>query len=83
MESVQNVFKMITVRSGKAFKANDWTEMELKVLKADREFKRKAGFSNQDDRLPKMFYEESLQPHNKVVVIIDEEMDTTFDFLLN
>jgi len=27
-----------------------------------------------------MFYEEPLPPHNKVVVISDEEMDQTFDF---
>ena len=54
--------------------------MGLKVLKAEREFNRKAGFGNQDDRLPKMFYEEPLPPHNKVVVIGDEEMDATFDF---
>jgi hypothetical protein len=29
---------------------------------------------------PKMFYQEPLPPHNKVVVISDEEMDTTFNF---
>jgi len=27
-----------------------------------------------------MFYEEPLPPHNKVVVISDQEMDTTFNF---
>lgn len=60
--------------------AGDWTGMGLKVLKAERAFNRKAGFSNQADRLPRMFYEEPLPPHNKVVAINDEEVDTTFDF---
>jgi len=52
----------------------------VRVLKAEREFNRKAGFTNQDDRLPRFFYEEPLPPHNKVFVISDEEIDSTFDF---
>ena len=43
-------------------------------------FNRNAGFTSKDDRLPKMFYEEPLPPTNKVVVISDEQMDSTFDF---
>jgi aldehyde:ferredoxin oxidoreductase len=52
----------------------------VRILKAEREFNRKAGFTNKDDRLAKMFYEEPLPPHNKTVLISDEEMDSTFDF---
>jgi aldehyde:ferredoxin oxidoreductase len=54
--------------------------MGLKVLKAEREFNRNAGFSNKDDRLPRFFYQEPLSPHNVVVQISDEDMDKTFDF---
>jgi len=79
-EGIQNVFKMITAKSGKPFGEDDWPQLGLKVLKAEREFNRRAGFTSKDDRLPKMFYEEPLPPLNKVVVISDEEMDTTFDF---
>ena len=79
-EGIQNVFKMISAKSGKPFGEGDWQELGLKVLKAEREFNRRAGFTNRDDRLPKMFYQEPLPPHNKVVVITDKEMDTTFDF---
>ena len=39
-----------------------------------------AGFTDKDDRLPKMFYEEPLPPTNKVVIISDAQMDSTFDF---
>ncbi len=49
-------------------------------IKTEREFNRRAGFTNKDDRLPRMFYEEPLPPFNKVVVISDMQMDTTFDF---
>jgi aldehyde:ferredoxin oxidoreductase len=54
--------------------------MGVRVLKAEREFNRKAGFTNADDRLPKFFSQEPLPPHNTVFVISDEELDGTFDF---
>jgi aldehyde:ferredoxin oxidoreductase len=56
------------------------TEMGLKVLKAERQFNSRAGFTNKDDRLPRFFYEEPLPPHNVVVKISDEQMDKTFNF---
>jgi aldehyde:ferredoxin oxidoreductase len=79
-EGIENVYKMVAAKMGKSFGQDDWHALGLRVLKAEREFNRKAGFTNADDRLPKMFYEEPLPPHNKVVVISDEEMDKTFDF---
>jgi aldehyde:ferredoxin oxidoreductase len=77
---LDNVCKMVAAKSGKSFGEDDWTELGTRILKAEREFNRNAGFTNKDDRLPKMFYEEPLPPHNKVVVVSDEEMDKTFDF---
>jgi aldehyde:ferredoxin oxidoreductase len=77
---LDTVCKMIAAKSGKPFSEADWTELGTRILKAEREFNRNAGFTNKDDRLPKMFYEEPLPPHNKVVVISDAEMDETFDF---
>ena len=77
---MENVFKMISAKSGQPFTETDWTDLGLRVLKTEREFNRKAGFTNKDDRLPAMFYKEPLPPHNAVVLVSDEEMDTTFDF---
>jgi aldehyde:ferredoxin oxidoreductase len=54
--------------------------MGMRVLKAEKEFNRRAGFTNEDDRLPSFYYEEPLPPHNTVFVISDEELDSTFDF---
>lgn len=79
-EGIENVYRMVAAKSGLPFSEADWTELGLRVLKAEREFNRKAGFTNKDDRLPKMFYKEPLPPHNAVVLVSDEEMDTTFDF---
>jgi aldehyde:ferredoxin oxidoreductase len=79
-EGIANVYKMVAAKSGKPFGAQDWTALGVSVLKAELEFNRKAGFTRKDDRLPKMFYEEPLPPTNKVVIITDEMMDSTFDF---
>jgi aldehyde:ferredoxin oxidoreductase len=54
--------------------------MGIRVLKAEKEFNRKAGFTSEDDRLPSFYYTEPLPPHDTVFVISDAEMDTTFDF---
>jgi aldehyde:ferredoxin oxidoreductase len=49
-------------------------------LKAERAFKRHAGFSNKHDRLPRFFYKEPLSPRKVAVQISDEDMGKTFDF---
>jgi len=77
---LDNVCKMVAAKLGQPFSEDDWTSLGNRILKAEREFNRNAGFTNKDDRLPKMFYEEPLPPHNKVVIISDEDMDRTFDF---
>lgn len=79
-DGMANLVKMISAKSGEPFTEEDWTDLGLRVLKAERGFNRKAGLTNKDDRLPAMFYKEPLSPHNAVVLISDEEMDTTFEF---
>jgi aldehyde:ferredoxin oxidoreductase len=79
-EGIANVYKMMAAKSGKPFSAEDWKALGTRVLKAERAFNRNAGFTSKDDRLPKMFYEEPLPPTGKVVIISDEQMDSTFDF---
>jgi len=79
-EGIALVYAMIAAKSGQPFGEADWTDLGVKVLKVEREFNRNAGFTNKDDRLPEMFYKEPLPPHNAVVKISQEEMDTTFDF---
>jgi aldehyde:ferredoxin oxidoreductase len=69
---------MMSARSGQAFTGDDWTKLGERVIRAELEFNRKAGFTNKDDRLPPMFYNEPLPPYNVVVKVSDEEMDSTF-----
>ena len=79
-EGIATVYRMVAAKSGKSFSENAWRELGLRVLKAERDFNRRAGFTPADDRLPRMFYEEPLPPHNKVVIISDADMEKTFDF---
>jgi aldehyde:ferredoxin oxidoreductase len=72
--------RMISAKLGRPFDSADWQALGRRVLTAERDFNRRAGFTNRDDRLPRMFYEEPLPPHNTVVVISDAQMDETFDF---
>lgn len=75
-----NVCSMIAAKMGKPFSEADWHALGKCILKAEISFNRKAGFTAEDDRLPKMYYEEPLPPLNRVVEISNEEMDQTFDF---
>ncbi len=45
------------------------------VLKIEKEFNVRAGFTQKDDRLPEFFYNEPLPPHNVVFDVSDEELD--------
>ena len=79
-EGNEALMQMISAKFGRPYSEQDWQELGLLVLKAERDFNRRAGFTQKDDRLAGMFYEEPLPPHNRVVLVTDEDMDATFDF---
>ena len=74
------LLKMINAKLGTQMGADDIPALGIRVLKAELEFNRNAGFTNKDDRLAKFFYEEPLPPHNKVFAVTDEDLDNTLDF---
>ena len=49
------------------------------TIKMEREFNRRAGFTKEDDRLPKWMTEQPLPPHNAVFDVSDEVLDHIFD----
>jgi aldehyde:ferredoxin oxidoreductase len=79
-EGGEAFLKVINAKFGTQLGPDDIPGMGIRVLKEEREFNRRAGFTNQDDRLPRFYYEEPLPPHNTVFAISDEEIDSTFDF---
>ncbi len=50
------------------------------ILRKERDFNVRAGFTAADDRLPDFFAEEPLPPHNTVFDVSHDELDTIFDF---
>jgi aldehyde:ferredoxin oxidoreductase len=72
--------KALTARLGKSMGDEDMNNLGILILQAEREFNRKAGLTEKDDRLPKFFYEEPLPPHNKVFLLSEQELDRTLDF---
>jgi len=74
----QALMTMINAKFGTELTEADKRALGIRVLQAEREFNQRAGFTNADDRLAKFFYEEPLPPHDTVVVVSDEDMDSTF-----
>lgn len=79
-EGFEAFAKVVSAKLGTPFGADDFHALGVRVLKAEKEFNRKAGLTKQDDRLPRFFYDEPLPPHNTVFAISDEVLDSTFDF---
>lgn len=77
-EGIGNVFAMMSAKSGQVFGEQEWTELGKRVIRTELDFNRRAGLTNLDDRLPRMFYEEPLPPYNCVVKVGNEAMDSTF-----
>jgi aldehyde:ferredoxin oxidoreductase len=73
--------KTINAKFGIQLQPADVGALGIRVLKAEREFNKKAGFTEKDDRLPRFYYEEPLPPHNKVFAISDQELDSTLGVL--
>ncbi|MBU0465257.1 MAG: aldehyde ferredoxin oxidoreductase [Proteobacteria bacterium] len=71
---------VMNAKFGTQLGPDDIPALGIRVLKEELDFNRKAGLTNKDDRLPEFFYKEPLPPHNKVVLISNEEMDTALNF---
>jgi aldehyde:ferredoxin oxidoreductase len=54
-------------------------ELGKQAIRMEREFNRRAGFTKEDDRLPKWMTEEQLPPHNSVFDVSEEVLDHFFD----
>jgi len=70
---------MINARYNLALTGDDVSALGKIILKAERGFNQRAGFTNAHDRLPE-FFEEELPPHNVTWDFTDEEIDEVFNF---
>ena len=70
---------MINAQYGLSLTADDVTALGKSILKAERGFNQRAGFTNADDRLPE-FFEEECAPHNSTWDFTDQEIDEVMNF---
>ena len=77
-ETFQALLDMINAFHGLNFTADDVTALGKSVLKNERDFNKRAGFTQEQDRLPEYFYKESLPPHNITFKVKDEDLDSVF-----
>ena len=77
-ETLQALVDMINAFYGLKFTGDDMVELGKSVLKNERDFNTRAGFTSKHDRLPAFFKKESLSPHNIVFNVTDKELDSLF-----
>jgi len=74
-EAVPLICEMVSAVEGKDFTPDDFVGLGTEVLKVERDFNTRAGFSKEHDRLPRFFETEALPPHNVVFDLPPEELD--------
>jgi aldehyde:ferredoxin oxidoreductase len=79
-ETFQSLIDMINAFYGLNLDADGVTALGKSVLKSERDFNARAGFTDKDDRLPAFFRNESLPPHNLTFAVSDEDLDRVFNW---
>jgi aldehyde:ferredoxin oxidoreductase len=79
-EGLPTIVEMINAQYGLSLTVDDALNLGKQILKVEREFNIKAGFTSADDRLPEFFGLEELPPHNTVFDVKGEELDQVFNF---
>lgn len=79
-EALDTVLAMTNTHLGTTVDAEWYTELGKDILRKERDFNTRAGFTAADDRLPDFFEDEPLPPHNTVFDVPHSELDTVFDF---
>lgn len=79
-ETFQALLDLINAFYGLNWTADDVTEFGKSVLKNERDFNIRAGFTAEHDRLPDFFKKEPLPPHNITFQVKDEDLDQVFNW---
>ncbi len=79
-ETFQAMLDMLNSFYGLNLTADSVTELGKKILKMERDFNARAGFTSQHDRLPEFFKTEKFAPHNVTFGVRDEDLDKVFNW---
>jgi aldehyde:ferredoxin oxidoreductase len=72
---------LVNARYGTSYDQDLLIDLGKETIQYELAFNRQAGFTKQDDRLPKWMTEEALPPHNTVFDVPNDELDHIFDEL--
>jgi aldehyde:ferredoxin oxidoreductase len=76
----QALIDMINAQYGINLSSDDVDELGKTVLRIERDFNKRAGFTNAHDRLPEFMEYEPIAPHNVVWDFTPEEIDEVMKF---
>jgi aldehyde:ferredoxin oxidoreductase len=79
-ETFQAMLDMLNAFYGTNLTGDDVVALGKKVLSAERDFNKRAGFTKEHDRLPRFFYTDPIAPHNQTFTMKDEELDDVFNW---
>jgi aldehyde:ferredoxin oxidoreductase len=79
-ETLEALVDLISGFTGQSLTAEDLLEQGKTILKMERDFNFRAGFTEKDDRLPAYMKKEKLPPHNITFQVTDEDLDEVFNF---
>jgi aldehyde:ferredoxin oxidoreductase len=79
-ETFQALIDMINAFYGLSLTAEDVVGLGKNILKLERDFNSRAGFTAAHDRLPRYFYTEPVPPHDVVFAVKDEDLDKVFNW---
>ncbi|MEW6139471.1 MAG: aldehyde ferredoxin oxidoreductase C-terminal domain-containing protein [Thermodesulfobacteriota bacterium] len=79
-DTFQALIDMINAFYGLSLTADSVVELGKSVLKNERDFNERAGFTSAHDRLPEFFKSETLPPHNVTFTVKDQDLDKLFNW---
>ena len=79
-ETFQALLDLLNSFYGLSLTGDDVVALGKKVLSVERDFNARAGFSAEDDRLPRFFTEQTVAPHQVKFTVKDEELDKLFNW---
>ena len=79
-ETFEAMVDLVNAFFGLNMTADDVNELGMSVLRHERDFNARAGFTSKQDRLPAFMTKEPLPPHNITFMVKDEELDQVFNF---
>jgi aldehyde:ferredoxin oxidoreductase len=79
-DTFQALLDLINGFTGLSLTGDDVNALGMQVLKTERDFNTRAGFTKEDDRLPDYFKKEKLPPHDITFQVTDEDLDQVHNY---